>query len=231
MQNSPGSHQTSNSTAAKLLEVDSDLASVEVELLSQLESIQEKRRSLKTVLSLFTELGTPATTPIEEPAKIPVVETESELERVDKELAASPLEASSEPATASKGTKASPDIESNRARKASNSSIKRNKTTKLTPATKAAKVASGWQQYVREEFSNTSLAEAVSLVLQRHADEVFEIPTIMEAIFVDEFPQEVGNQARRLVTNILSDGARKNKWYRGQLGQYSMSRVAAKANS
>ena len=227
MQNSQGSDQTYNSTAAKLLEVDSELASVEVELLSQLESIQEKRRSLKTVLSLFTELGAPATTPIEEPAQIPVVETSAELERVDEELAASPLEASSEPATASKETKAAPDIESNRARKGSNSSTRRNKTTKLTPVTKAAHIASGWQQYVREEFSNTSLASAVHHVLQRGVEQVFDIPTVVNAIFVDEFPKSVESKVRRQVTNILSDGVRKNKWYRGQLGQYSMSRAAA----
>ncbi len=39
------------------------------------------------------------------------------------------------------------------------------------------------------------------------------------------------DKARRQVTNILSDGARKNKWYRGQLGYYSMSKASAKARA
>ena len=80
---------------------------------------------------------------------------------------------------------------------------------------------------MREDFSNASLAEVVHTVLQRHADEVLEISAIMNAIFSDDLPKDIGSQARRQVTNILSQGAMKNKWYRGQLGQYSMSRAAA----
>ncbi len=219
---------TSNSTVAKLLEVDCELAVTEAELLSQLESVQSKRRSLKTVLSLFPESGTPATLLLEEPAQISV-ETEQSLEPVDEELAASPLEASREPATADVETKAAPDIDSNRARKGSNSSTRSNKTTKLKPATKTAKRTSGWQEYVREEFSHTSLPEVVALVLKRQADAVLEIPTVVNAIFVEEMPQEARRQARRQVTNILGNGVLKGKWYRGQLGSYSMSRAAVQA--
>ena len=74
------------------------------------------------------------------------------------------------------------------------------------------------------------MPEAVYAVLQHQADAVLEIPAIMNAIFADKLPQEVGNKARRQVTNILSNGALKNKWYRGQPGQYSISKVAAKTN-
>lgn len=128
-------------------------------------------------------------------------------------------------------TEASPDTESEVAEKTAPSSTRRNKTQKVTHRPKAAKIASGWQDYVREEFSNASLPKAVALVLQRGADEVLEIPAIVNAIFVDEIPKSVVEKARRQVTNILSNDARKNKWYRGQLGQYSMSRAAAEANS
>jgi len=79
----------------------------------------------------------------------------------------------------------------------------------------------GW--YVREEFSNT-LPSAVYAVLKREAERVFEIPG--HELFVDDLPTEAGNKARRQVTNILSNGARMNKWYRGQLGSYSMSKAA-----
>ncbi len=229
MPDSQNFDQTPNSTVAKLWEVDSELAVTEAELLSQLESVQSKRRSLKTVLSLFQESGTPATPLLEEPAQRAVVETEQSLEPVNEELAASPLEASKEPATADVEIKAAADIDSNRARKGSNSSTRSNKTTKLTPASKTAKRTSGWQEYVREEFSNTSLPEVVALVLKRQADAVLEIPTIVHTIFVEEMPQEARRQARRQVTNILGNGVLKNKWYRGQLGSYSMSLAAAKA--
>jgi len=52
--NSQDFDQSANSTLTKLLEVDAQLAAQEAELLSQLESVQEKRQSLKTVVSLFT---------------------------------------------------------------------------------------------------------------------------------------------------------------------------------
>ena len=85
---------------------------------------------------------------------------------------------------------------------------------------------SGWHDYLREEFSQTSLPEAVYSVLQRSFDQVFEIPALMNTIFVDSLPTEIASKVRRQITNILSEGARKNRWYRGQLGRYSMSRAA-----
>ena len=225
------SDQTSNSTLTKLLEVDSELAIQEGELLSELKSVQEKRRSLKIVLSLFSEADTQKTVPIEEPVQTDVAEIGNEVEPVDSDLASPALETSPEIATAQAETEAASDTESNGAKTTVSYPNRRNKTTKFTRPLKVTKKASGWQQYVRDEFRNASLSDAVSLVLQRQFDQVFAIPAIVNSIFVDELPQEVGNKARRQVTNILSEGARKNKWYRGQLGYYSMSRAAAEANS
>ena len=196
------SNQTSNSTLAKLLEVDSELAATEAQLLSQLESVQEKRRSLKTVLGMFSQADRRATISIESPVQILPAETGAELEGVGSDLAP-PLETSSAPATA--------DSASNGAKKRVSSSTSRNKTKKLTPPPQPSKRGSGWQQYIREEYSNTSLPEAVYAVLQHQADAVLKIPAIMNAIFTDELPQGVGNKARRQVTNILSNGALKNK--------------------
>ncbi len=228
MPNSQDFDQTANSTLAKLLEVDAQLTVQEAELLSQLESVQEKRRSLKTVISLFTKTDT-ATTPVEEPAQTLSAESGRELEPVDEDLTVLPLETSKAITAVKSQANASSDTESKEAQKTAPSPTSRNKTTKSTHQAKATKKGLGWQQYVREEFSHTSLSEAVSVVLQRQADKVFEIPAIVNTIFVDELPKEVGNKARRQVTNILSEGARKNKWYRGQLGYYSMSRAAAQA--
>ena len=66
-------------------------------------------------------------------------------------------------------------------------------------------------------------------MLKRQADAVLEIPTIVQTIFGEEMPQEARKQARPQVTNILANGVLKGKWYRGQLGAYSMSRAAAQA--
>lgn len=220
--------QTSDSTLAKLLEVDSELVVQEEELLSQLESIQEKRRSLKTVISLFTEADTPATTSVEEPTQTPYSEIDGKLEAVDQNSAAPSSETSEATTAAELETEAPMDTQSNGAQKKTSSPAR---STKTTRPSKNIKKALGWQDYVREEFSKVSLVEAVTSVLQRRSNEVLEIPAIVNAIFVNDLPKEAGYKARRQVTNILSDGARKNKWYRGQSGYYSMSRAAAQASA
>ena len=220
---------TSNSTVAKLLEVDSELAVQEGELLAQLESVQEKRRSLKTVLCLFAGAGTPTIVPTAESAQATSTETGKEPKPSGENLAVLPMETSKESATAEVETELVPDAQLNASKKKAPASTGRNKTTEVTHPTKIAKRTSAWQEYVREEFRDISLPEAVALVLKRQADAVLEIPTVVNAIFVDEIPKEIGSQARRQVSNILSNGAMKNKWYRGQLGSYSMSRAAAKA--
>ena len=66
MQNS----QFTNPTVAKLLEADADLAAQEVELNTQLASVQEKRHSLKTVIDMFAPVDT-ATAPIATSAEPP----------------------------------------------------------------------------------------------------------------------------------------------------------------
>ena len=71
--NSQNPDDISNPTVAKLLEVDAELAIQETELSAQLQSIQEKRRSLKTVIDLFAPTDT-TTTPIATPAQTPVAE-------------------------------------------------------------------------------------------------------------------------------------------------------------
>lgn len=225
MQDSQGFDQISNSTLTKLLEVDSELAGQEGELLSQLESVQEKRKSLKTVISLFTT-DTPSAAPIAEIAQV----LPRDKDEPETDLVTLPLESSATD-TVEPQARSVPDTQSNGAKKKAPSSNRTNETRKFTHPPKPAKKASGWQQYVREEFRNTSLPEAVALVLRRQANAVLEIPTIVNSICVEDIPKDVKSKARRQVTNILSNGARQNKWYRGQLGYYSMSRAAAEASS
>lgn len=227
MLNSHSSNQTSNSTLAKLLEVDSELAATEVDLLSQLESIQEKRRSLLTVISMFATADTSSAAPIESPAPPPPAETNGQLEPVSSNSKAPSLEIVKDDTIASVET--SP--QSSKAKKKASSPTRGNKNTQVKRPTKVARFGSGWLDYMREQFSQSSLPEAVYSVLQGEGDKVFEIPAVVNAIFVDELPLDLESKVRRQITNILSEGARKNKWYRGKLGQYSMSLAAAKASS
>lgn len=210
MSDSQSFEKTSNPTVIKLLEVDSELAVQEAELLFQLESVQEKRQSLRTVISLFTKADTPTSVP---------AETESELEAAS--TATLPSETLKAHATTDLQTEAGSDTKP-----------KATKTLppKFTQKAKVAKKSLGWQQYIREEFNQTSLPEAVYAVLQHQAEHVLEIPAIMNAMFTNNLPNELRSKVRRQVTNILSEGVKKNKWYRGQPGYYSMSRVAAEGH-
>ena len=233
MLNSHSSNQTSNSTLALLLEVDSELAVAEAELLFQLESVQEKRWSLKTVISMFATADEVSAAPIESPAPAPpAAETNGQLEPVSENSSSLSLEIAKAITTASVQTEAVPANQSNRTEKKASSPTSKNKNTlKEKQKANATRRGSGWQDYLRKEFSQTSLPEAVYSVLQRSSDQVFELPAVVNAIFVDSLPTEVESKARRQVTNILSEGARKNKWHRGQIGQYSISKAAAKASS
>lgn len=227
MPDSPKLDHSANSPLTQLIEIDAELAVQEVDLLSQLTSVQEKRQSLKTVISLFTETDISPPTVAASPQLL-LTKTDEEPGSVGEDLAAAPLE-SSKTLVSTEVTTETASAEPKKVKRTAPSSTSRNKTTKVKPATKTAKKSSRWQDYVRAEFSNISLPEVVALVLKRQADAVLEIPTIVQTIFGDEMPQEAGRQARRQVTNILGHGALKGKWYRGQLGSYSMSRAATQA--
>ncbi len=227
--------QSSDPTVAKLLEADADLAVQEAGLAAQLQSVQDKRQSLKTVIDLFIPVDSaikPVATPkstsvapkqVEAIAKTPVVEDVAEhlvqkmaLAELDDAVTVT-VEAASPP-QAAKGKK--------------NSSPSSNKSGKKSvPTKRASEEANGWQQYLREEFVDASLAEAVAEAVQQHSDKVLEITAILNILFVDEIPKEMRSTARERVSNVLSVGAKKGKWYRGQLGKYSLSKATVEENS
>ena len=218
MQNSSLSH-TSNSIVAKLLEIDADLAATEVEVAAQLQSIQEKRHSLKNVISLFAP-GDAARPPVVTPT--PVVEKLAEPPA--PEVATPELEDTIDT------TEAAPSTQKRQGKKnLSSSTSKSNK--KSAPTKEASKEADTWQQYVKEDFINASLAEAVAEVMQQQQEQVLEITTILDALFVQEIPKEIRTKARERVSNVLSVGAKKGKWYRGLAGKYSMSSAAVEEDS
>lgn len=67
--------------------------------------------------------------------------------------------------------------------------------------------------------------------MQQHSEQVLEIAAIIDAIFASDISKEVRSTARERVSNVLSVGAKNGKWFRGQLGKYSMSKKAVEANS
>ncbi|NJM87549.1 MAG: hypothetical protein HC847_10480 [Hydrococcus sp. RU_2_2] len=76
------------STLAQLLDIDSQLSAQEDQLRTQLESIQQKRNSLKVVIGLFAEADkAKVTNSIKE--SIPQANTKKQLENIDESMAVS----------------------------------------------------------------------------------------------------------------------------------------------
>ena len=199
---------------AQLLEIDTDLAAQEVELTLQLQSIQEKRHSLKNVINLFPPVDNATPTSVTTPT--PVVEdvadiTEAATPELD-EVTTDTTEAAPQPSKRQGKRNLSP----------SNSKPSK----KAAPAKEITKEVAIWQQYLRDEFVPDNLSVAVFDVMQQQPEEVLEITAILDAIFVAETPKDVRSTARERVSNVLSVGAKKGKWYRGKLGKYSMSKAA-----
>ena len=204
---------------AQLLEIDADLAVQEVELTLQLQSIHEKRHSLKNVISLFPPVDTATRIPVT--TLTPVVEdvadiTEAATPKLD-EVTTDTTEAASQP--------------SKRQGKRNLSTNSDKPSKKSVPAQETVKEAAIWQQYLQDKFVKDSLAVAVFDVMQQQPEQVLEITAILDAIFVPEIPKDVRSTARERVSNVLSVGAKKGKWYRGKLGKYSMSSAALEGDS
>jgi outer membrane biosynthesis protein TonB len=222
---------TSNPTVVKLLEADAFLATTEAQLNAQLQSIQEKRKSLKTVIDLFAPTDTAIATEIAIPAQTAVVaEAEAEVvaqqaEPPAKDEVTPELDTTKTDTTADVETPTVPDTQKRQTKKNSAPAGKK-PSAKSLPKQKASKEQETWQQYLRSEFSNATLATAVSEVMQKQPSQVLNTAAIVDAIFVDEIPREVRSKARELVSNVLSVGVKKEKWYRGEVGSYSMSKAA-----
>ena len=216
MPDSPQTDSTFDPTLTKLLEVDSGLAAQEAELTAQLESLQAKRNSLKTVLGLFASTATPPTAATTEAATTSITELEQ----------AEPVAESSPTTSAIDEPAAQTDSASKPRRKKSPSAGKTKQSSKSGKGSRAAKQAENWQQYVKDEFRQTPLPEVVSSLLQQRPNEVFEISAVVEAIFDDEMPPVARGKARDRISNILSTGARNNQWHRSKQGRYSLAEVA-----
>lgn len=235
-----------NPTASKLLEVDSDLAAHEADLLAQLQSLKEKRKSLKTVIDMFAAADTAGF--VEAPTRATDINDESEqsaLESATQSLddsQLSPTPTADDNKEFSAREQKTPEVDSfgaapldattpaqeqpNRKQKKAPTGAKSRRTAKTAIGANSTKKNQGWQDYLREEFSDVPLSVAVSAVLQQQPDQALDITSVVNAVFVQQMPPDVSDKARDRVNNILSEGVRKNKWYRADAGSYSMSPVA-----
>jgi len=154
------------------------------------------------------------------PVATPVAEEQPQFTAADVVI---PSNSATTDTTAKEPTAATPD---KRVGKKNSSPASSKQSKKSTPTKEPSKNTNTWQRYVKDDFGNATLSEAVFVVMQHHSKQVLNIATIIDAIFVDEIPRQVRSTARERVSNVLSVGAKNGKWFRGQLGKYSMSKVA-----
>lgn len=229
MAKSKSSNTASDSTASKLLAVDSELAAQEAQLAAQIEALQEKRKSLQDVIHMFgsTNGHTSADEALSE--SVPASSNGS--------VAAAPAKSIEAP-TAPKRRGRKPSSTKDKETPTSHSTTKTtSKSTDAKPAKSSGKKSSAtqddskksvdWQPYVRKEYQDRSLPQAVLSVLRDHPNEVVEVPTIIDTIFVDDIPKMARASARDRLSNVLSVGLKNKKWFRGKTGEYSVSKEAA----
>ncbi len=221
---------SSNPTIAKLLEADADLAAQEVELNAQIKSIGEKRHSLKTVIDMFASGDTAITsiaTSVEPPEAVAAQQVEPTLPALSpvvQDVASPELKGANVDTTEAETSTASNPPKRQAKKNSSSTTSKQSK--KSAPIKESSQQEDTWQQYVKDEFNDATLSEAVAQVMQQHSKQVLETATIIDAIFTDDIPKELRSTARERVSNVLSVGAKSGKWYRGKLGKYSMSQAA-----
>jgi hypothetical protein len=230
VQHSSTSHNSDDPTLTKLLEADSTLQDQEATLAAQLKALQTKRQSLKVVIDIFQTGDTPTLDPVATAALPDVAALVG-----DESSDATPSPAAPKPQPKQASQKATRTAKTSRSSRASKSTPRSTSAPRLTPrparrpATSKKRPAepSGWQPYVKPEFGTGALSEIVIKVLKDYPNRVFEVADLVEILFEKQTPQEVNMRARDRISHILSEGARRNQWYRPKPGFYSMSKTTA----
>ncbi|MBD2071507.1 hypothetical protein H6F93_28995 [Leptolyngbya sp. FACHB-671] len=238
MQDSQPSSKASDPILSKLIEADSELTQQEAELLARLETIQEKRKGLKTVIGMFSLGGASTSDLLQQLGEtLPNSKTNGTASKISGEAPTNGTAAIAESKTEippAENTSQTPKKSRGKTPRKTTSAPKepapKRKGERVSKVTKPARRSLGWQQYIRDEFGKSSLAEAIPQVLGRKPGGVLETGEIIDAIFVVDIPKEARSTVRERVSNILSAGLKVNKWYRGKTGCYSLSKSAAEAS-
>ncbi|HHP7244505.1 MAG TPA: hypothetical protein ACFE0H_07450 [Elainellaceae cyanobacterium] len=212
--------------SSKLLDVDSELASREAMLAAQLEAVQEKRKSLQTVIHMFAAPGEslPSSISLEALTSNNGFSAESPAETP------APSDEKAPDKPKSQKTKQNKTIPQRSESKSNRQSTKTPKASSKPQSKSTSKKSTDWQPYVRKEFRDRSLPQAVLTVLEEYPNDVVEVPSIIDTIFVDDIPKQARLSARDRLSNVLSVGLKNRKWYRGKTGHYSVSKDAAAAS-
>ncbi|MEO1620681.1 MAG: hypothetical protein AAFU53_06560 [Cyanobacteria bacterium J06632_3] len=199
---------------SQLMEAESKLTEQEVVLSTQISALQEKRRGLQSVISMFesadgSSIGIPDLASATAPITAPAAESAPKKRRGRK-----PKATTKSSKTPTKATAPS------------------SKSTAVTPAVKQSGSRrrggrkANWQTYVRPGYDDTPLPEVVESVLKTKPRSRFKIAEVMTEIFRDDMPKTQFLKARNRISNILSAGARSGEWHRGRGGTYSVSEKA-----
>lgn len=216
----PQNSSPSDPTLNKLLEVDADLAAQEAELQAQLQTLQEKRKSLQTVLGLFAPQEQTATLDAAPALALSNGQAPEQEEAVSvtPETAPEPAEA---PAAEGQEVAPAPRRRRSASAKQQSKTTKRGQSKQKAPSQKGGRGES-WRPYVREEFpTGAPLAELAAAVMQRLPERSFSVPEIMGAIFTEGIPRDQYDTAKGRLFTVLSNGVKENKWVRYDKGQYS----------
>ena len=186
-----------DSVLSKLLAADSDLETQEARLLAQLEALQAKRGSLKSVMEIFEPDQPTAEDNDAEvaPTQTPVAAGDQPKER--------PAKGASKRRAKPKGKAVQP----------------RSKTPKGFKSGRR-----GWQQYMRDEHLQTPLPKVVAGILKSKPKKTFEIQEVVNTIVEEDIPASDRKGARNRISNILAEGARKKEWSRPKDGCYRFSK-------
>ncbi|HEY9847487.1 MAG TPA: hypothetical protein V6D03_14990, partial [Candidatus Caenarcaniphilales bacterium] len=204
----------SDPALAKLIEVDSDLAVQEAKLITQLQEIQQKRKSLEAVISLFAPDDAQAASSNQ---AVEVLATAQPA--VDETDLGAPVP---EPSTRSslRNDEVTPQqgAQTQKAKRSA-AAARRTKVASTTLAPASSRKTESWRRYVRDDFeASAALPEMAFKVLQRLPDRVFAVPEIMNAIFINEIPKEAYKKAHNRLLSILSQGVKENQWQRSNKG-------------
>ena len=179
----------------QLQEISEDLLAQEESLTAQLAEVQEKLRGVRAILPLFGENSSST--------------EESDDEYDDEPEAPAEIEAPAKETSSAKTEK------------------KAEKKPKAPSSAKVSKKKDGraasWQKYTRPGVKETSIPEAVRLVLETQPDKSFKIAEVMDALFNDSMPKSQHLKARNRISNVLSGGVRSGEWYKGDRGTYRLS--------
>lgn len=229
------------SVLPQLLEVDSELSAQAIALEAKLSELQEKRKGIQTVISMF-ESGETSVDDVSAVAqaatttKTATKKTAAGTKTTGKRTAA---KRKADKPTAGKSVVQSVKAKTTRAAKASKkakSAVSTKTADKKAGAksTEAVAKRSGrkadWQRYIQVTYKKAPLPDVVVGVLQAQPDTVFKIVDVMNAVFKEDMPKDHFLKARNRISNILSAGARDGVWHRGRGGTYSMSEKAVKTS-